>query len=82
VTEWGNSQSQSAHPPFPSILEARMARQYPQWEAWAAQHAYVEGSYVYILGGTQDWAGFRLTPKIAGAMGHRRMTQHGEDIAA
>jgi hypothetical protein len=77
VTEWGNSQSQSAHPPFPSILEARMARQYPQWEAWAAQHAYVEGSYVYILGGSQDWAGFRLTPKIAGAMGHRRMTQQG-----
>lgn len=61
--EWGNSLVHAGK----SLEEARaaMQAQYPQWLAWAGEFDYLEGAYQFLLGGTSDWEGFRLTEDIA-----------------
>jgi hypothetical protein len=45
-----------------------MREEYPEWLGWLATFQYVEAAYVFILGGTDDWEGFRVTQTIVEAM--------------
>jgi hypothetical protein len=70
ITEAGNSLCQLPSPPAPEVIEAKMAEQYPQYLFWLSkpEYAYIQAVYFYILGGTDDWKGFRLTHKVCDAI--------------
>lgn len=62
VTEWAST-SQAPD------IEARRIREYPMWLRWIATKPYVEGTYLWILGGTPDWAAHFPTDKVLRAIG-------------
>lgn len=62
VTEWAST-SQAPD------IEARRIREYPMWLRWIATKPYVEGSYLWILGGTDDWKAHFPTDKVLRAIG-------------
>jgi hypothetical protein len=68
ITEWGNSICHAAPPPHRNTIIAAMRKEYPEWLGWLATFQYVEAAYVFILGGTEDWEGFRVTQTIVEAM--------------
>lgn len=70
VAEYGTSISARTVPPAPppEAVEALMTAQYPIWLAWARSVGYIEAAYAFILGGTDDWSGFRLTDPVVKAM--------------
>ncbi|HYP40261.1 MAG TPA: hypothetical protein VEX13_07850 [Chloroflexia bacterium] len=47
-----------------------MCQEYPQWLRQVRQYDFVEAAYVYILGGTEQWAGFRVTEDVVRALRH------------
>ena len=69
ITEWGNSLVHSNPPPTQAQIEAAQVEQYPAWLKWISQFGYVSATYVFQVGGTQEWAGFKLTDKAARAIG-------------
>lgn len=81
--EYGNSLYDSnPTPPLSEVHAAQMA-QYPVWLRWAQQFDYLEGAFLFILGGS--WTGFNLEPRIAVAMGkayeRSRYTSNGRPPA-
>ena len=68
VTEWANSLTQLAEPPPQEEIARYMVAQYPRWLEWAASQPYIHSTYVYLIGGTEDWRGFRIDGAIADAM--------------
>lgn len=62
VTEWAST-SQAPD------IEARRMREYPMWLRWIATKPYVEGTYLWILGGTPDWKAHFPTDKVLRAIG-------------
>ena len=64
ITEYGDS-SFAGHG-FDASEEARARRVY-EWLVRVRQNR-VAGAFWFILGGTEDWRGFRLTERIAEAM--------------
>ena len=65
VTEAGNS---SCHnPELPQLTPERQTAEYLAW-CRAAAAGGVEGVAFYMLGGTDDWAGFRLYPETVRAL--------------
>ncbi len=68
VTEFGSSISEARPALAPAEVEARMVAEYPGWLEWAAGLGYIEAAYVYLVGGTPDWEGFRVTRAVAAAM--------------
>lgn len=62
VTEWANT---SEDP----LIEMLRTKQYPAWLRWIATKPYVEGTYLWILGGTPDWAAHFPTDKVLRAIG-------------
>jgi hypothetical protein len=68
VTEAATSLCQVTPTPAPAVIEQRMLAEYPDWVRWFRQQPAVEGVYFFLLGGTPDWAGFRLTPAVVRAL--------------
>lgn len=68
ITEWGNSLCHAQTPPHRNTIIATMRNEYPEWLGWLATFNYVEATYVFILGGTNDWDGFRVTKTIVEVM--------------
>ena len=66
VTEWANSSHELGK--SPAEVEAIRLEQYPRWFHWAKTLPYIEASYLYILGGTSDWAGFWPTDRVLRAL--------------
>ena len=65
VTEAGNS---SCHnPELPQLTPERQRAEYLAW-CRAAAAGGVEGVAFYMLGGSEDWAGFRLCPETVQAL--------------
>lgn len=69
LCEYGNSMwHQSPQPPLQDVEEA-MAAQYPQYLRWLHSMApVVDAGFVYLVGGTLDWTGFRVTKVVAEAL--------------
>jgi hypothetical protein len=68
ITEWANSLAHDNPAPHRNTIVAAMRKDYPQWLGWLATFGYVEAAYVFILGGTEDWEGFRVTQTIVEVM--------------
>lgn len=68
VTEWASSISQTNPAPDRERREQIMVEQYPVWLAWARTQPYIEAAHCFLIGGTQDWYGFKLTERIVEAM--------------
>lgn len=70
VVEWGNSIHEQ--PWFTrEQVDAFRREQYPLYVEYLRGLGYVEAAHVYLVGGTPDWEGFRVTPAVARAMaGH------------
>lgn len=67
VTEWASSVHELAGW-TPEQVEASRLAQYPQWLSWVSTKPYVESTFLYILSGSPDWAGFWPTDKILRAL--------------
>ena len=67
ITEWANS----VHERRISAKEVERLRvvQYVEWLRWVSTKPYVEGAYLFILSGTDDWRGFHPTDKLLRAIG-------------
>ncbi|HYO50499.1 MAG TPA: hypothetical protein VEW94_11675 [Chloroflexia bacterium] len=71
ITEWGISLCDKKPMPHPiEEVHAAMCQEYPQWLRQVRQYEFVEAAYVYILGGTEQWAGFRVTEDVVRALRH------------
>lgn len=53
--------------PGGQVEQLRM-RLYPQWLQGCRTDGYVEGACVFIVGGTPEWQGYKLTPAVAACM--------------
>lgn len=62
ITEWASSIHETGLPA--AQVEALRLVQYPQWLEWVRGKPYVEAAFLYILGGTPDWAGFWPTDAV------------------
>lgn len=65
ITEFATSISQITPALAPAAVEDRMVKEYPDWIRAVAALPYVAGAYAFIVGGTPEWAGFRVTYKVA-----------------
>ena len=68
VVEWASSDTDLNPRPTEPEIEQAMVDEYPIWLAWAQSQPYIEAAFVWIVGGTQDWSGFRVTGRVADAM--------------
>jgi hypothetical protein len=51
--------------PTPAQAEAAMVEQYPVYLAYLRALRYVSAAYAFIVGGTEDWARFQWTMRVA-----------------
>ena len=69
IAEYGNSIHEQGGHTDAQLLAFKM-EQYPLYLRWLSGHSAVEAAYCFIApGATNDWAGFRVTPQVAAAMG-------------
>ncbi|HKP53817.1 MAG TPA: hypothetical protein VJ183_14345 [Chloroflexia bacterium] len=66
VTEWASSIHETGIPA--QQVEMLRVTQYRRWLDWVSTLDYVEATFLYILGGTNDWEGFWPTEKVLKAM--------------
>ena len=69
VTECGNSSCHNAE--LPQVQAERQRAEYVEWCRIGARGG-VAGVAFYLLGGSEDWAGFRLYPETVRALSSAR----------
>ena len=70
VTEWACSMTDAFPQPKQADIEAEMVRLYPKWlYNVRLNHPYVLAPYLFIVGGTKEWGGFKVTTPVAQAIG-------------
>lgn len=67
VTEWGDT-SHELGLPFGEV-ERRRLKLYPEWLRWISTKPYVAATYLFMLHGTERWAGHFPTDKVLRAIG-------------
>lgn len=55
-----------------SVIWEAMKRQYPKYLRWVASERYVSAAYLFIVGGTADWAGFQPNLDVLAAVANYR----------
>lgn len=68
ITEAGNSLRDKKPRPTDAEIEAAQVRDYPAYVDYVSMYPFVESVHFFILGGTDDWAGFHLTEPICEAL--------------
>lgn len=73
VCEWASSAHELVNADgtpklTPQEVEAIRIAQYPDWLSDADSEGYVRAAHCYLVGGTQDWQGFRVTQAVAHSM--------------
>lgn len=72
ITEWARSPKGDPKEPPDQDTEWQRRDLYPAWLRWIERKPYVHSTFLYILGGTNDWRGFWPSDHVLRKIGAHR----------